>query len=413
MATAAFLAFPGYGHIIPTLPVVAELTRRGDTVHYFALDYFRTAVEATGAVFHSYGDLPLDGLDGGGDPLAQINAFLRLGRWVLEHRLEDVRALRPDYILYDILSAWGGHMATVLGVPAVCSVPSLLVNRRMAYALPLRVLRVLAARLTSPRQLVRNRTLARSIRRAYGVDQPHDFRVFADPGPLNIVYSSRMFQPYADSLPEDRFVFVGPTAAARPGFHFPFDWLDGRPLVYVSLGTVFNDRPDFFRACVEAFGDQDVQLVIAAGRSVESWDLGEIPGNVRIEAFVPQIELLRHASLFVTHGGTNSVYESLLCGVPMVVVPQSADQPWVARRVARLGAGRVLPDRRFGARSLRRAAAAVMSRPSYAEAAARVGASLREAGGAGRAAEEIQRRMRRHAREPAGTAPRREDKDAH
>ncbi|MEU8150832.1 macrolide family glycosyltransferase [Nonomuraea sp. NPDC048901] len=395
MATAAFLAFPGYGHIIPSLPVVAELVRRGEVVHYFALDYFRPAIEATGAVFHTYGDdMPLEGLGGDGNPLRQINAFLSLGRWVLEHTLKEVRALEPDYIVYDILSTWGGHMASILGVPAACSVPILLVNRRMAYALPLEVLRIFACRVANPGQVVRNRMLARSIRRDYGVDQPHDFRVFTNPGPLNIVYSSRMFQPYAAALPEDRFVFVGPALQARPEFSFPTDWLDGRPLVYVSLGTVFNDRPEFYRTCIEAFGDQDLQVVISAGRSIASWDLGAIPDNIRVEAFVPQVELLRHASLFITHGGTNSVYEALSFGVPMVVIPQDADQPWMARRVARLGAGRVLTNRRLDARSLRRAAAAVMARPSYAEAAATVGASLHEAGGAPRAADEIQRRLR-------------------
>jgi MGT family glycosyltransferase len=389
MATAAFLGFPGYGHIIPSLPLVAELVRRGNTVHYFALDHFRRAIEATGAVAHSYGDMPLGDLSGDGVPLRQIHAFLGLRRWVLEHCTDLVRDLAPDYIVYDYLAGWGAQIAEMLGVPAACSVPVLMVNRRMAYSLPGQVARVFASRLAHPGQMLRNRRLARSIRRTYGVPQPHDYRVFGNPGDLNIVYTSRLFQPYSESFGEDRFVFVGPELERRAAGGISWAWRDERPLVYVSMGTVFNDRPEIFRSCVQAFAGEDVQVIISFGGRDGSMGLGAMPPNVRVAPFVPQIEVLRRASLFVTHGGTNSVYDALSCDVPMVVLAQAADQHWVAHRVAGLGAGVALRKRGFTADVLRRAADEVLTTSSYARAAARVGASMRAAGGTARAADAI------------------------
>ena len=118
--------------------------------------------------------------------------------------------------------------------------------------------------------------------------------------------------------------------------------------------------------------------------------LGPIPPNFIVEKFVPQLEVLQHAALFISHGGMNSVSEALYYNVPLIVVPQGADQPWIARRVAELGAGRMMTKEQVGAESLRHAAEEILSRPGFAQAAAKVGETLRTAGGYQRAADEIQ-----------------------
>jgi MGT family glycosyltransferase len=70
--------------------------------------------------------------------------------------------------------------------------------------------------------------------------------------------------------------------------------------------------------------------------------LGDIPANCLVQQFVPQLEILQRASLFITHGGMNSVNEAHSYNVPLVIVPQTADQHLIAKRVEKLGAGKQL-----------------------------------------------------------------------
>ncbi len=137
------------------------------------------------------------------------------------------------------------------------------------------------------------------------------------------------------------FHYVGPLRSPeRHKIEFPWERLDGRPLIYSSLGTLQNQKTDLFQCFVEACEGLDVQLVIA-GRSPES--LGRLPENVIAAAYVPQLELLEKASLTLSHGGLNTVLDSLSCGVPMVLVPLTYEQPAIAARVVRIGAGEILP----------------------------------------------------------------------
>ena len=68
----------------------------------------------------------------------------------------------------------------------------------------------------------------------------------------------------------------------------------------------------------------------------------DIPNNIHVYQSVPQIKVLKQADIFVTHGGMNSISESLVQGVPMVVIPFMSDQPVNARRIEELGLGKKL-----------------------------------------------------------------------
>jgi MGT family glycosyltransferase len=119
----------------------------------------------------------------------------------------------------------------------------------------------------------------------------------------------------------------------------------GKRLVYVSLGTVYNAKTDVFETLIEAFNSEDLQaenlhVIIATGETVkkslttmienESLRLSE---NIKLVSFAPQMLILKHAKLFVTHSGFNSTKEAILFGVPMICLPISADQPLIANRI--------------------------------------------------------------------------------
>jgi len=184
------------------------------------------------------------------------------------------------------------------------------------------------------------------------------------------------------------FHYVGPLRSPeRHKVDFPWERLDGRPLIYSSLGTLQNSKTNLFKCFVEACNGLDVQLVIA-GSNQES--LGPLPENVIATSYAPQMELLEKASLTVTHGGLNTVLDSLSCGVPMIVVPLTYEQPAIAMRVARIGAGKVVPLSCVSSRRLRTEIGRVSSCSAYTARAQGLAASIRAAGGVARAAQLIE-----------------------
>jgi MGT family glycosyltransferase len=118
-----------------------------------------------------------------------------------------------------------------------------------------------------------------------------------------------------------------------------------RPLVYVCFGTSFNRRVHQFTAVIDALADEPVDVVISTGKGMVSRaDLEPLPANVAVHEFVPGRETLARASVHITHGGCNSVHESLIAGVPMLCLPQAYDQFPLTARVAELGAGRIVEE---------------------------------------------------------------------
>jgi UDP:flavonoid glycosyltransferase YjiC (YdhE family) len=168
------------------------------------------------------------------------------------------------------------------------------------------------------------------------------------------------------------------------------DWWDGdgRPLVYLSFGSVAGGLPfgvPVYRAALEAAAGVDARVLATVGRELDLGALGEPARNVRVERWVPQAEVMGHASAVVSHGGAGTTLGALAAGRPLVVVPLFADQPLNARRVAAVGAGVALeapaadgppmPDVDPG--ELRAAIEAVLDDPAYAEAAGRIATEIR------------------------------------
>ena len=202
-------------------------------------------------------------------------------------------------------------------------------------------------------------------------------------------------------LPAD-FHYTGPFAnqAARPYVKFPWDRLDGRPIIYASLGTTRNVQAFVFRLIAEACQELDVQLVISLGGRFETEMLPHLPGNPLVTKYAPQLELLRLATMVITHGGPNTVFEALMEGKPIVAIPLAHDQPAVASRLTRLGIAEVLPVMRLSAKRIRTAVTRVLNDPGYHEAAVKMQAKLHSLHGLDRAVEVIEEALETHNANP-------------
>jgi zeaxanthin glucosyltransferase len=142
------------------------------------------------------------------------------------------------------------------------------------------------------------------------------------------------------------FHYTGPfhDGAGRIEVDFPWDRLTGEPLIYASMGTLMNGLADVYRTIAAATAKQKgVQLVLSIGDQLDPEQIGPLPSNTVVVQRAPQLELLKRASVCVTHGGLNTVLECLAQGVPQVAIPVTVDQPGVAARIAEKKTGLYVP----------------------------------------------------------------------
>jgi MGT family glycosyltransferase len=385
-----YFSFPAHGHMNPVLPVLRELVRRRCELACYSTEPFRPGIQQAGAAFRNYGPefrMPKSGPGPFVRVSTTLEALLALTVAVLEHCLEQARRFRPNLVMFDSFAPWGPLIAQILGVPAAASIPSILINAEID-CLHRNAPETPDPQLTQEWHAGFQQRCGNALM-PYGVSKmpspPQLLQSYAD---CNLVYTSRTFQPLAEAFDPRRFRFVGPCLEFRPNPPpFPFEQLGGRPLVFVSMGTVYGDRPGFFRRLMQELADAPWQVVVSAGRDLE--ELAPFPHNFLVRPFVPQLEILKRAGAFLSHGGMNSVQEALYFGIPTVLKPQAADQFWISSRVAELGAGLVLPQNPEPG-GIRAALGRVLTEPVYSAAARRIGDSLRSAGGAARAASEIQ-----------------------
>ncbi|WP_438285057.1 macrolide family glycosyltransferase [Saccharomonospora azurea] len=373
-----------HGHINPHLPVLAELVERGHRVTIVVPESFAELAASSGATpLVVKSDLPDESRgeqwpDGG---VEAMELFLDEGRNVLP-QLEAVLAHdRPDAVLYDIGGYAGRALAHRWDLPLLQ-----LSSAIVAWEGYLEDMAEARAFLDTPEGRAYTGRFEDWLAEL-GIED--DVDTFTGRPPRCAVLIPKAMQPFADRVNTSVYTFVGPglDRRARQG-----TWpTPDKPLLLVSLGSAYTDRPEFYRACFEAFGGLDWQVVIAIGGYVDKAALGAVPANVELHRWVPQLAVLEHASAFVTHAGMGGCAEGLYHGVPMVAVPQAVDQFMNADRLAELGVGVHLPADEVTPEALREAVLSVSSSPDVAAALASRRAELRAAGGAAGAADLVER----------------------
>ena len=191
----------------------------------------------------------------------------------------------------------------------------------------------------------------------------------------------------------DWFHYVGSLHQAdhRPAVPFPFDQLDTRPLIYASMGTLQNRLHGVFYDIAVACADVDCQLVVSLGGGCQPSDVGDLPGQPMVVEYAPQLELIKRASLVVTHAGMNTVTESIAAGVPMLAIPVTNDQPAIGARIARAGCGLTIPVHRASPRNIRAAVNRLLSDARVQQKAREQAVANADAGGLRRAIQIVER----------------------
>jgi zeaxanthin glucosyltransferase len=403
------------GHLNPMLALADALRSRGHRVTFFLLGHPPASVRDAGFEVRPLGGtvLPADAYQ---SEIQQLG--LLQGRAALKHTFAlsarsasaimangspEVRTAGVDALLVDQVTSAGGTVADELGLPFVTVCNALLLNPdpevppffthwqpKDAWWARLRN-RLAWDRLD--RLYTPVLSLIRARRQELGLPVPKR---------IAEVWSSRLQisqQPEAFEFPRlelpKQVRFVGPLRLPAGYSTVPFPWerLDGRPLIYASLGTLQNRVASNFRALAAACAGFDAQLAISTGNGLAPKALGELPGDPLVVPFAPQAELLRRAALAVTHAGLNTALDALAQGVPMVAVPVTNEQPGIAARIAWVGAGEVCRQRQIMPQRLRPLVERVLQDSSYRAAAAGMREAIRASGGAPRAAELIEQSL--------------------
>ena len=321
-----WFCIPAFGHTNPTIEFARELARRGHDIRYYSFEAFRQRIEATGAAF-----VPCDRFL----PPLTVQSFRTTAN--MDATLtRDIETFHPDLVISDSACFWGKLTAMKHRLPLVCSTTTFAFNRYSSKYMRQSPGELADILLGLPRM---NREAKRLAALGYPVKSALE-NVQNDNDTDTVVYTSPRFQPCSETFDAAHYRFVGP--CVRDVAPEPKD--GRRPLVYISQGTVINDRPDFYRTCVEALKDAPAEALIACGRDFDPGTLAPLPGNIRIEPSVDQMAVLARTRLFVTHCGMNSATEGLYMAVPELLYPQTGEQRAVARRVEEMGAGRMLPE---------------------------------------------------------------------
>ena len=364
MKKVAVFCIPAHGHTNPMLPVVRELAGRGDEVRFYSFSEFQEKIERTGVPFvccdrflPELSTKEEEGLKNVSTTEMTIQD-IRITAAMDEFLQNDFATFRPDVVFTDSVCFWGKLNAWKHNVPMVVSTSTFAFNQMSSTYMkntPKEIAGLIFGLPRVSRELNKLKTYGYKVKGLFSLIQ-------SDNQTDSVVYTSKRFQPYSESF-SDHYLFAGPSLMTdiKPEKNH------SRPLVYISLGTVINERPDFYGKCIDAFKNENMDVIISCGKSVDIASLGKLPENIKVEPYVDQLDILSKADAFITHCGMNSVSESLYMATPMALYAQTNEQEAVARRVREIGAGIDLKD--DSSAGIKNATMEILNNASFKEAA--------------------------------------------
>jgi UDP:flavonoid glycosyltransferase YjiC (YdhE family) len=424
----AFWTWPAAGHLNPMTTLARAVRERGHEVFFLGLPDCEAIVRSAGFEFHPYAEqqfpvgfrqeseAQMSKLSG----MAGVRFVAELAKRGLNAAIDEaprvLRQAKADAMVADQVAVGGCLISGSLNLPLIHVCNALPIHRYdsippFLFGWPYRP--GFLGRLRNRLGYAFFRHLSRSVRELV-CDRSRRLGVPFDPMDHNSVFSklaqvSQLPAEFDFPNPElpPWFHYSGPfhDGLGRPHVEFPWNRLTGEPLIYASMGTIQNGSEHVFRTIAQACSGLGCQLVMSLGPNIGVESLGLLPPNAIAVGHAPQLELLRRATLCITHAGLNTALESLAAGVPMVAVPVTNDQPAVAARIAYTGTGTVVPYRRVHPDRLAQAVRTVLEDGRYREKARRLQAAIQAAKGLERAAEIIDACLRSEGGNPKTTRP--------
>ena len=359
-----FTCLPGFGHFLPMVPLARAAVAAGHDVRFATAAAFCPQIEKAGfEAFPAGLSLP-EQMQQAAQRYPEQHA-MAMGKERFEafvpRMLAGVAAparaadlapiiaeLEPDLLVHDETDFGGPLAAAAAGIPYA--------DHSVGFLRPFAMARLAGA------------TLA-PVAQEWGVDAGEFGGLFAylylDVCPPSLQYpeideidvAHQMQNAHIDAGDEQLPDWIGDLAPV--------------PTVYVSLGTIFNQKHEVFAAILEALRDEDLNVIVTIGGGNDPATLGPQPDNVHIEQFIPQGPLLPYCDLAINQGGT-AILPLLAAGLPLLVMPQSANQFHNAEACVNAGVGLAIGPADVSVSSIRRDMRELRENPRFRERALQV-----------------------------------------
>jgi zeaxanthin glucosyltransferase len=402
---------PVAGHLDPFCAIGRELTGRGHRVTVFHMadvgpKVLRERLEfaVIGHIDHPVGTLPrtlgtIGKLSGVSAMRYTVQAAARSSEMFLRDLPGALKASKVNVLLVDQMEPGGASVADYMRLPYVTVCNALVLNRDELTPPPFTNFRFADTRFAR----IRNRlgyavgkravdpitTTTNRYRKRWRLPE------YQQPDDSFSTLAQLSQQPPAFDFPRTSippvFHYLGPF---RDSFcktsDFPWERLNGKPLVYASLGSMQGSKVQLLSRFAAACSEADVQAVISHGGALSSEVAEALPGGHVVVSYAPQREVIGRAQATLTHAGLNTVLDSLSFGVPLVAVPITYEQPGIARRIEWCSVGRTIAMRSADVPAVHEALTDVLKSQTYRDAAGLVQRSIQQAGGSRRAADIIE-----------------------
>jgi MGT family glycosyltransferase len=371
-------SWPHYSHTTATIPLVDELIEQGMEVFYFGEEQFGKLFQNKDVVFVPY-SVDLDAVDALVEELVEkcqrliplinnkqslinfrtsyVTSTISLQFMYFEDVIEKVKSIKPDLILRDSCSFFGKMVGSQLSTSVVGYLTNLTFSEDYVYSSPKNILSKLfnldLGFLTDREAKEVFEELEKyhhSFSKSKGIPDVPVLYTYDPKESVNIVFGSPKLQPLLN-LRKNRYLITKPPVVVKNQELYA-EKRSKEKLVYVSTGSTFYAMDQFYNSIINAFKDSEYQVIMTIPLDKEELKFNKLPNNVVIESFVDQNEILSRASLFITHGGYNSICESIHHEVPIVVFPLSADQFINAHIVEELCIGKELHKKDLNSRSV-------------------------------------------------------------
>ncbi|MDW6065699.1 glycosyltransferase [Streptomyces sp. FXJ1.4098] len=382
-AHIAMVGIPAVSHVLPSLEIIRELVTRGHRVTYANDPAVADLIAATGAeLVPCASRLPVADNNWPDDPIAAAGLFLDDAIQALPQLRAAYDQDPADLYLYDIGAYAARALAESQDRPVLQLSPTFVAWEGY------------------------DQDVAAHLRQLPGADayqakfaqwladcgaSTTDVDAFSGRPARALALITRAMQPHADQVDTDTVTFVGPCFDTRVGGDGWTRPRDAENVLLISLGSACTRQPEFYRQCLAAYGNlPGWHVVLQIGKYTDLAELGDIPSNVEVHSWVPQRAILEQADAFVTHAGMGGCGEGLLAGVPMIAVPQAADQFMNADQLVELGVARRIDTPEATAETLRTALNDLVTDAEVGRRSALLRAGARAEGGTPRAADLIE-----------------------
>ncbi len=336
--TVCFYTIPATGHVNAMWGFMEKLNKEGFKVIAYSTLPFKEKIESSGAIFYEY-NLKQDDIDlKDGSRLLKLYS-LQLGYTytMLDKLIEECSNIKPYCIIHDSIAHWGRRVGEVLDIPSVSYCSFVAVNSIFNSSFIKYFSNFFIDTLKDIKVISSVNKYKKGLKDKYNFKDFGFMNTLVNPQNLTIITYSKLLQVGGSGF-SNKYFFAGPVSSCFKSQVINDFTLPNKKIIYISLGTILNDKIELFKLLIEELKKPEFHLCISDGAGLLN-NMNLDKDFVTIRQNFNQIDLLNKVDAYITGGGTNSLSESISANVPMLMFPQQGEQKIICKKVEQLGFG--------------------------------------------------------------------------